>query len=112
MKHGVEVHTLPDYIDHQHQACLWRGRHGWKETLLIVVSPISDTRRPKPFSVLTYLQSKLVEEVVDEVLDEVDDAHVQVLPRDIVEDDPGRRRRQFVPQSEIFLMAVDGHLKR
>lgn len=44
------------------------------------------------FVTCTHLQSKLVEEVVDEVFDEVDDADVQMLPCDIVEDDPGSRR--------------------
>ncbi len=58
-----------------------------------------------------YLKPKLVEEVVDEVFDEVDDANVQVLPCDIMEDDPGSGRRQFVPQPVVFLMAVDGHLE-
>lgn len=57
------------------------------------------------------LKSKLVEEVVDEVFDEADDANVQMLACDIMEDNPGCGRRQFVPQSVVFLMAVDGHLK-
>ena len=58
-----------------------------------------------------YLKPKLVEEVVDEVFDEADDADVQVLACDVMEDNSGSRRRQFVPQPEVFLMAVDGHLK-
>lgn len=58
-----------------------------------------------------YLKSKLVEEVIDEIFDEADDANVQMLPCDVMEDDPGSRRRQFVPQSVVFLMAVDGHLE-
>lgn len=59
-----------------------------------------------------YLKSKLVEEVIDEVFDEADDADVQVLPCDVMEDDPGGGRLQLVPQSEELLMAVDGHLER
>lgn len=39
-----------------------------------------------------HLQSELVEEVVDEVFDEVDNADIQMLPCDVVEDDPGSRR--------------------
>lgn len=62
--------------------------------------------------VVSDLESKLVEEVVDEVFDEADDAGVQVLPRDVVEDDPGGGGRQLVPQSEVSLVAVDGHLER
>lgn len=34
-----------------------------------------------------------------------------MLPCDIMEDDPGSGRRQFVPQPEVLLMAVDGHLE-
>lgn len=34
-----------------------------------------------------------------------------MLVCDIVENDPGSRRRQFVPHSVVFLMAVDGHFK-
>lgn len=59
-----------------------------------------------------YLKSKLVKEVVDEVFNAADDAVVQMLLRDIVENNPGSRRRQFVPHPVVFLMAVDGHLKR
>ena len=59
-----------------------------------------------------YLQSKLVEEVVDKVLDEVDNAVVQVLARDAVEDDPGGGRGQLVAEPEVLLVAVDGHLER
>ena len=59
-----------------------------------------------------YLKSKLVKEVVDEVFATADDANVQVLPCGTMEDNPGSGSRQFVPQSVIFLMAVDGHLKR
>lgn len=59
-----------------------------------------------------YLKSKLVKEVVDEVFNAADDAVVQMVARDIVENDPGGRRREFVPHSVVFLMAVDGHLER
>jgi len=39
-----------------------------------------------------YLKPKLVEEVVDEVFDEADDADVQVLACDVMEDNSGSRR--------------------
>lgn len=32
MKHGVEVHTLSDYIDHQQQARLWETQFSDKKT--------------------------------------------------------------------------------
>lgn len=59
-----------------------------------------------------YLKSELVEEVVDEVFNAADDAVVQMLACDVVENDPGRWRRQFVPHPVVLLMAVDGHLER
>lgn len=58
-----------------------------------------------------YLQSKLVEEVVDEVLDKADDAEVQVLPRDAVEDDASGGRRQLVAEPVVLLVAVDSDLE-
>lgn len=64
-----------------------------------------------PFTCLN-LKSKLVEEVVDEVFDEADDAYVQMLPCDAVEDNPGSGRRQFVSQSEVFLMPINAHFAR
>ena len=70
-------------------------------------------RRPSSLrSAVSYLESKLVEEVVDEVFDEADDADVQVLPRGVVEDDASGGGRQLVPQPEELLVAVDGHLER
>lgn len=79
--------------------CTWRdGAFQIKPTFLAVFTGL-------------YLKPKLVEEVVDEVFDEADDANVQMLPCDVMEDDPGGGRRQFVPQPEVLLMAVDGHLE-
>lgn len=109
MKHGVEVHPLPDHVDHQQQACLWRVSQ--KKNYLLNFSGHDSQGHTHVFPSLSYLKSKLVEEVVDEVFDEADDADVQVLPCDTVEDDPGGGRQQFVPQSEVQLMAVDGHLE-
>lgn len=43
------------------------------------------------------LKSKFIEEIVDEVFDEADNAHVQVLASDVMEDDLSSRRRQLVP---------------
>lgn len=77
-------------------------------------SAAGNTRSPTAqhlFSTL-YLQSKLVEEVIDEIFDEVEDAHVQVLSCDVVEDDGSSWRRQLVPEPEEQLVAVDGHFKR
>lgn len=61
--------------------------------------------------ILLHLESKLVKEIVDEVFNAADNAVVQMLVCDIMENDPGRRRRQLVPHSVVFLMAVDGHFK-
>lgn len=110
MKHGVEVHPLPDDVDSQQQARLGGHRRHvlLSETSGHVAAPQSSAR----FVFGKYLQAELVKEVVDEVFDEADDADVQVLPRDVVEDDPRGRRRQFVPQPVVLLVAVDGHLER
>ena len=59
-----------------------------------------------------YLQAKLVEEVVDEILGTVEDAVVQVLPRDVMEDGPGDGGREVVPHAVEVLVPIDGHLER
>ncbi len=110
VKHGVEVHPLPNYIDHQQQARLRKTHeeytHEGKEFFTYT------QRMCFALLIRPYLQSKLVEEVVDEIFDEADNADVQMLPCDVMENNPGSRGRQFVPQSEVFLMTVDGHLER
>lgn len=109
VKHGVEVHPLPDDVDSQQQA----GLRGTGDTCAELDVGIYAAA---PKALLTclykYLQAELVKEVVDEVFDEADDASVQVLPRDVVEDNARSRRRQFVPQPVVHLVAVDGHLER
>lgn len=106
MKHGVEVHPLPDHVHHQQQARL-------TESHTESTHDVTETTGFKSKSLKTapYLEPKLVEEVVDEVFDEADDADVQVLPCDVVEDDAGGGRLQLVPQPEELLVAVDGHLE-
>lgn len=106
MKHGVEVHTLPYDVDDQQQAslretqeeCTWSSGAQYTFWLFLL-------------HYATYLKSKLVEEIVDEVFDEADNVDVQVLPCDVMKDNPGSGRWQFVPQSEVFLMTVDGYLQ-
>lgn len=110
VKHCVEVHTLPNDVDPQQQTRLWKTHEIKYEGHLsrtLIVKHLSVSRH----SLVLYLESKLVKKVIDEIFDEVDDADVQVLPGYIVEDDTGRGRQQFVPQSEILLMAVDGCFK-
>lgn len=58
-----------------------------------------------------HLKSELVEEVVDEVFNKADDAAVQMLPRDVMEDNAGSRSRQLVSQSEVLLVSINGHLE-
>lgn len=88
------------------------SRHVWEEHKRYNQTPKAQRLLLKHQLYPTFhLEPKLVEEVVDEVFDKADDADVQVLASDVVEDDSGRWRRQFVPQSEVLLVAVNGHLK-
>jgi hypothetical protein len=60
----------------------------------------------------SYLQAELVEEVVDEVLGTVEDAVVEVLPGDIMEDGSGDGGGEVVTHAVQVLVTVDGHLER
>lgn len=85
MKHGVEVHPLPNDIHHQQQA-------GLGEIPEAKVRPEPPKTQFSSADDTFYLKPKLVEEVVDKVFDKVDDANIQVLASDVVEDDSGCRR--------------------
>lgn len=54
-----------------------------------------------------YLKAKFVEEEVDEVLDAGQDAVIQVLPRDALEDDAEERRLQVIVETEVELVPMD-----
>lgn len=54
-----------------------------------------------------YLKAEFVEEEVDEVLDAGQDALIQVLPRDALEDDAEERRLQVVVETEVELVPMD-----
>lgn len=58
-----------------------------------------------------YLKAEFVEEEVDEVLDAGQDAVIQVLPRDALEDDAEGRRLQVVVETEVELVPVDRRLE-
>lgn len=58
-----------------------------------------------------HLKSEFVEAEVDEVFDAGQDAVVEVLPRDAVEDDAEGRRLQVVTEAEVELVAMDGCLE-
>lgn len=58
-----------------------------------------------------YLQSKLVEAEVDEVLDAGQDAVIQVLPRDALEEDAERWGLQVVMETEVELVPMDCRLE-
>lgn len=91
VKHGVEVHPLANHVDAQKQARLRET----EETKTLLKRESSGRFHLQPSSLLfkiPYLEAKLVEEVVDEVLDEADDANVQMLPRDVMENDARGRR--------------------
>lgn len=67
-----------------------KSRHVYdtEETRTLLGRESSGHFHPKPSSLffqIPYLQAELVKEVVDEVLDEADDANVQMLPRDVME---------------------------
>lgn len=63
------------------------------------------------YTVKTYLESKFVEEEVDEVLDAGQDAVIQVLPSDALEDDAEGRGLQVVMETEVELVAMDSRLE-
>lgn len=58
-----------------------------------------------------YLQAKFVEEEVDEVLDAGQDAMIQVLSRDALEDDAEGRGLQVVVETEVELVPMDCRLE-
>lgn len=58
-----------------------------------------------------YLQSKFVKAEVDEVLDTGQDAMIQVLPCDALEDDAKGWRLKVVMETEVELMAMDSSLE-
>lgn len=58
-----------------------------------------------------HLKSKSVEAKVDEVFDAGQDAMIEVLPRDAVEDDAEGWRLQVVTETEVELVAMDSRLE-
>lgn len=58
-----------------------------------------------------HLKSKSVEAKVDEVFDAGQDATIEVLPRDAVEDDAEGWRLQVVTETEVELVAMDSRLE-
>lgn len=58
-----------------------------------------------------YLKSKFIKAEVDEVLDAGQDAVIQVLPRDALEDDAEGWRLKVVMETEVELVAMDSSLK-
>lgn len=62
-------------------------------------------------AVKKYLEPKFVEAEVDEVLDAGQDALIQVLPSDALEDDAEVRGLQVVMETEVELVAMDSRLK-
>lgn len=67
-----------------------------------------DTHTP---ALSLYLQAKFVEEEVDEVLDAGQDAMIQVLSCDSLEDDAEGRSLQIIAETEVELVPMDGRLK-
>jgi hypothetical protein len=66
---------------------------------------------PKNRLELLYLQAKLVEEVVDKVLDAGQDAMVQVLACDALEDNAEGGDLEVVVKAVVELVSRDRHLK-
>lgn len=58
-----------------------------------------------------YLESKFVKKEVDEVLDAWQDAMIQVLPGDALEDNAEGWRLQAVIETKVELVAVDSRLE-
>lgn len=56
---------------------------------------------------LKYLKAKFVEEEVDEVLDAGQDAVIQVLPGDALEDDAEGRSLQVVVEAKVELVPTN-----
>lgn len=74
-------------------------------------SKCKDTVCSVPSSISKYLEAKLVVEEVDEVLDAGQNAMIQVLPRDALEDDAEGRNLQVVVEAVVELVPVDSGLK-
>ena len=70
------------------------------------------TVNKRTHAVKKYLESKFVEAEVDEVLDAGQDAVIQVLPSDALEDDAEVRGLQVVMETEVELVAMDSCLKQ
>lgn len=64
-----------------------------------------------PSSISKYLEAKLVVEEVDEVLDAGQNAVIQVLPRDALEDDAEGRNLQVVVEAVVELVPIDSGLE-
>lgn len=103
MKQGIEIHPLTNHVYGHNQTHL----RGSTFLLRCQCQTSSDTCEQSD----TYLKSKFVEAEVDEVLDAGQDAVIQVLPSDALEDDAEGRNLQVVMETVVELVVLDSRLK-